>query len=76
MTARNAARAQAQGRQDEVSDAEVDEAIAMFGGEPREAVRALVGALHHLVSRGYARGRIQVVPAATTARKRSEAHVH
>jgi len=50
----------APGRQDQVSDEEVDEAIAVFGGDPREAVRALVGALHHLVSKGYARGRVRV----------------
>lgn len=49
------------GREDRVSDEEVEEAIALFGGDPREAVRALVGALHHLVSKGYARGRVRVV---------------
>jgi hypothetical protein len=47
---------------DRVADEEVEEAIALFGGDPREAVRALVGALHHLVSRGYARGHLRVVP--------------
>ena len=62
MAARKLADArQAQGRQDQVSDEEVDEAIALFGGDPREAVRALVGALHHLVSKGYASGRVRVV---------------
>ena len=62
MAARKIATAQrATGREDQVSDDEVDEAIAVFGGDPREAVRALVGALHHLVSKGYARGRIRVV---------------
>ena len=62
MAARKMAPAQgAPGRQDRVSDDEVDEAIAVFGGDPREAVRALVGALHHLVSKGYARGRVCVV---------------
>ena len=54
---------EAHGREDQVSDEEVDEAIALFGGDPREAVRALVGALHHLVSKGYARGRVRVVTA-------------
>jgi hypothetical protein len=52
---------EAKGREDQVSDEEIDEAIALFGGDPREAVRALVGALHHLVSKGYARGRVRVV---------------
>ena len=62
MAARKFASARpAPGREDQVSDAEVDEAIALFGGDPREAVRALVGALHHLVSKGYARGRVRVV---------------
>ena len=51
----------ANGVADQVSDDEVNEAIALFGGDPREAVRALVGALHHLVSKGYARGRVRVV---------------
>ena len=49
------------GVEDQVSDGEVDEAIALFGGDPREAVRALVGALHHLVAKGSARGRMRVV---------------
>lgn len=62
MAARAMATAQgAPGRVDQVSDEEVDEAIAAFGGNPREAVRALVGALHHLVSKGYTRGRVRVV---------------
>lgn len=62
MAARKMAPARgAPGREDRVSDDEVDEAIAVFGGDPREAVRALVGALHHLVSKGYARGRVRVV---------------
>ena len=52
---------QARGREDQVSDEEVDEAITLFGGDSREAVRALVGALHHLVSKGYARGQVRVV---------------
>lgn len=58
------------GVEDQVSDEEVEEAIALFGGEPREAVRALVGALHHLVSKGYARGRVRVIhpPAASRSR--------
>ncbi len=61
MAARKTASArQAPGREDQVSDEEVDEAIALFGGDPREAVRALVGALHHLVSRGYARGTVHL----------------
>ena len=64
MAARRMATAEeAQGRKDQVSDEEVDEAIALFGGDPREAVRALVGTLHHLVSKGYARGRVRVVAA-------------
>jgi hypothetical protein len=60
----------ARGVEDQVSDEEVEEAIALFGGDPHEAVRALVGALHHLVSRGYARGRVRVIhrPAASRAR--------
>ena len=49
------------GVEDWVSDDEVAEAIALFGGDPHEAVRALVGALHHLVSRGYARGQVHMV---------------
>ena len=49
---------QAHGRENFVSDEEVDEAIRLFGGDPHEAVRALVGALHHLVSRGYTRGTV------------------
>ncbi len=53
----------APGREDQVSDEEVEEAIALFGGDPREAVRALVGALHHLVSKGYARGHVRVAAA-------------
>ena len=62
MAARKMADArEARGREDRVSDEEVDEAIALFGDDPREAIRALVGALHHLVSRGYARGRVQLV---------------
>jgi len=67
---------QARGREDKVSDEEVEEAIALFGGDPREAVRALVGALHHLVSKGYARGQVRVVgpPAACRARPDVGAH--
>ena len=49
---------QAQGRENLVYDEEVAEAIMLFGGDPHEAVRALVGALHHLVSRGYTRGTV------------------
>ena len=65
MAARRMTKArEAGGREDQVLDAEVDEAIALFGGDPREAVRALVGALHHLVSKGYARGRVCVEPPA------------
>lgn len=63
-----------QGREDQVSDDEVEEAIALFGGDPREAVRALVGALHHLVSKGYARGRVRVVTPGEA--KADEACVH
>ena len=66
---------EARGRENEVSDAEVDEAIALFGGDPREAVRALVGALHHLVSKGYARGRVRVVTPGDNA-GRDEACMH
>jgi hypothetical protein len=63
------------GRNDEVSDAEIEEAIALFGGDPREAVRALVGALHHLVSRGYARGQVRVAtPPEAVAREQCGAH--
>jgi hypothetical protein len=66
----------ARGREDQVSDDEVEEAIALFGGDPREAVRALVGALHHLVSKGYARGRVRVIHAPRDARERAAAGVH
>ena len=79
MTARKMAPARgASGREDRVSDDEVDEAIAVFGGDPREAVRALVGALHHLVSKGYARGRVRVVtpPVGDTPPGTDEACVH
>ncbi len=62
------------GVEDWVSDEEVEEAIALFGGDPREAVRALVGALHHLVSRGYARGQLRVVPQADQAREQAFSH--
>ena len=65
----------APGREDQVLDEEVDEAIALFGGDPREAVRALVGALHHLVSKGYARGRVRVVPPPGDTPNREEACV-
>jgi hypothetical protein len=76
MAARKLADArQGRGRQDQVSDEEVDEAIAVFGGDPREAVRALVGALHHLVSKGYARGQVRVLAPGDQAR-REEACVH
>ncbi len=61
MAARRMKTREVPGRENDVSDEEVDEAIALFGGDPREAVRALVGALHHLVSKGYARGRVHVV---------------
>jgi len=65
------------GREDQVSDDEVDEAIALFGGDPREAVRALVGALHHLVSKGYARGRVRVMtPPPPDHPGRDEACIH
>jgi hypothetical protein len=61
MAALNRSRArQAQGRENLVSDEEVAEAITLFGGDPHEAVRALVGALHHLVSRGYTRGTVSL----------------
>ena len=69
MTAgRRASARKAPGLADRVSDDEVDEAIALFGGDPREAVRALVGTLHHLVSRGYARGQLRVVSPADQSR--------
>ena len=75
MAARRMMKArEGQGREDQVSDEEVDEAIALFGGEPREAVRALVGALHHLVSKGYARGWVRVV--APGEAKADEACIH
>ena len=64
------------GRHDQVSDAEVEEAIALFGGDPREAVRALVGALHHLVSRGYARGQVRVATPSPGGMPREEACAH
>ena len=67
---------QARGVEDQVSDEEVDEAIALFGGEPREAVRALVGALHHLVSKGYARGRVRVIHPPAERRARADAGAH
>jgi hypothetical protein len=47
-----------------VPDSEVEEAIALLGGDEREAVRALIGALHRLVSRGYVRGVVELGPAA------------
>jgi hypothetical protein len=76
MAARTMAKArEAQGREDRVSDEEVEEAVALFGGDPREAVRALVGALHHLVSEGYARGRVRVVTAPGEP-KGEEARIH
>ena len=77
MAARTTAGARpAPGREDRTSDAEVDEAIALFGGDPREAVRALVGALHHLVSKGYARGRVRVVAPPGEEPGEAEACVH
>ena len=66
----------APGRADQVSDEEVDEAITLFGGDPREAVRALVGALHHLVSKGYARGQVRVVGLPTTCRAPPDIGAH
>jgi hypothetical protein len=45
-----------------VPDSEVEEAIALLGGDEREAVRALIGALHRLVSRGYTRGVVELRP--------------
>jgi hypothetical protein len=40
--------------QDEpVTDDEVNEAIALLGGDPREATRALIGTLHRLVARSH-----------------------
>ena len=65
------------GVEDQVSDEEVEEAIALFGGDPREAVRALVGALHHLVSKGYARGRVRVIhPPAASRSRAADAGAH
>jgi hypothetical protein len=77
MAARTAMKVrETQGRHDQVSDDEVEEAIALFGGDPREAVRALVGALHHLVSKGYARGRLHVVAPHGDSPTRDEACIH
>ena len=76
MAARKMATQEAPGRENQVSDDEVDEAIALFGGDSREAVRALVGALHHLVSRGYARGRVRVVTPSAPDAGAEEACVH
>jgi hypothetical protein len=67
---------QAQGRENSVSDEEVAEAIMLFGGDPHEAVRALVGALHHLVSRGYTRGTVSLVGAPTGERADGQACMH
>jgi hypothetical protein len=67
---------QAQGRENSVSDEEVAEAIMLFGGDPHEAVRALVGALHHLVSRGYTRGTVSLVGASAGERADGQACVH
>ncbi len=62
------------GVEDWVSDDEVAEAIALFGGDPHEAIRALVGALHRLVSRGYARRQLHIAtPQLETIRDREEA---
>ena len=41
-----------------VSDTEVAEAISLLGGNSHEAIRALLAALHALVSRGYTRGQV------------------
>jgi hypothetical protein len=47
--------------QDEpVSDEEVNEAIALLGGDPREATRALIGTLHRLVARSHSAGPLPV----------------
>lgn len=73
---RMASSRQAPGREDRVSDDEVEEAIALFGGDPREAVRALVGALHHLVSNGYARGRVRIVNPSVEGRDGAQAGRH
>ena len=73
-TSRNAGHAP--GRADQVSDEEVEEAITLFGGDPREAVRALVGALHHLVSKGYARGQVRVVGSPAACRARPDVGAH
>ncbi len=67
---------QAKGVEHQVSDEEVEEAIALFGGDPREAVRALVGALHHLVSKGYARGRVRIIHPPFENRRRADAGAH
>ena len=66
----------AAGRHDAVSDEEVEEAIALFGGDPREAVRALVGALHRLVSRGDARGQVRGAPSSPAVGLRERACAH
>jgi hypothetical protein len=44
-----------------VTDDEVNEAIALLGGDPREAARALIGTLHRLVARSYSAGPLPVV---------------
>ena len=67
---------QAHGRQNSVSDEEVAEAIMLFGGDPHEAVRALVGALHHLVSRGYTRGTVSLVGAGAGERADAASCMH
>jgi hypothetical protein len=61
--------------EDFVSDAEVEEAIALLGGDTREAIRALIAALHRLVSRGYTRGLVVVGQAANDGTD-AAVHVH
>ncbi len=49
---------QAPGEPAFITDNDVEEAIAVVGGDPREAVRALLYALNRLTSHGYPRGRV------------------
>jgi hypothetical protein len=67
---------QTHGRENVVSDEEVEEAIMLFGGDAHEAVRALVGALHHLVSRGYTRGAVSLVGASPGDETNGQACAH
>ena len=64
-----------EGRIAEPTDAEIDAVIEEFGGDPREAIRALLSDVATLaadyesaVSRGYVRGR---APAETERKRRT-----